>query len=477
MEVSEQRKPRSKGARVPPHNLAAEESLLGCLLLSKDAVAECLPLVSVQDFYKPHHQYVYDTICGLHRLGIGIDAVTVAEELRRSGLLDEVGGGEFLLELQNATPAVSNATRYAKTVVDTAQLRQLIFIAVDLSEDAYNEKDIADTVSEAKAKLDVLEIRGGVRVDVIQGRDFVQAEAEPHDWVQPYIMERDDRLLLTGGEGSKKSLLMLQLAVMTACGQHWWSRVPVPAKRALMLDLEIGRKRTRRRFDLFAEEAAWSKENWWDNLVVRSKPEDIDLTTRAGASWLASIVEAAGPDIIFIGPIYRLTSGIAKAGDIGGEDQAKRAAFALDKIRERFGCALMAETHAAKGDVGRARDLRPFGSSVWTRWPEFGYGLMRQSADAPGYDVENREWQAWRGDRDPRAWPSHFTWHPNEAGWPMRAQFETTPWWSKLLNQGNFSGVATKQFAHPVPGVLELDDDPDPVYGHLSPNDHDGEDF
>ena len=110
--------------RVPPHNLNAEESLLGALLLSKDAVGTVAEMgLSVNDFYKPAHQYVYDAIRGLNATGQPVDAVTVANELRRAGLLDEIGGAELLLELQNATPAISNSSRYAKIVQDTAVLR------------------------------------------------------------------------------------------------------------------------------------------------------------------------------------------------------------------------------------------------------------------------------------------------------------------------------------------------------------------
>jgi replicative DNA helicase len=440
-------------------------------LLSRDAVDGTISGVSPSDFFKPGHQFVFDAVRTLHRLGKQVDAVTVADEM--GGLLEEVGGMEFILSLQNATPAISNAGRYAEIVVRTAQHRQLIAIAAQLAEAGYGETDLADAVESVKSALNIMEIRGGVKVDVITGRDFITAEPEPHDWVMPYVLERDDRLLLTGAEGAKKSLMLMQWAVMTACGTHWWTRHPVPAKRSLYLDLEIGRKRSRRRMELFAEEAGWAKSEWFDNLIVRSKPEDIDITTRAGASWLASLVEAAAPDVMFIGPIYRLTSGIAKAGDIGGEDQAKRAAFALDKIRERFGCALVAETHAAKGDSGRGRDLRPFGSSVWTRWPEFGYGIVRQSPEAAGFHPDNRDWIGWRGDRDVREWPSHFRWNPpGSPGWRMIAEFERPPSWIKALTQGNYNGVPDAPL--PQPGQFELDDNRNPGFDQL---DDPGEDF
>src|SRR4051812_6668462 len=141
--------------RVPPHNLSAEESLLGALLLSRDAVGTVAEMgLSVNDFYKPAHQYVYDAIRGLNATGNPVDAVTVADELRRAGLLEEIGGAELLLELQNATPAISNASRYAKIVQDTAVLRRLIGVAAEIAEIAYNEPDdVSKALDEAETKV------------------------------------------------------------------------------------------------------------------------------------------------------------------------------------------------------------------------------------------------------------------------------------------------------------------------------------
>ena len=126
--------PRRAEGRVPPHNLAAEESLLGALLLSREVVGQVAELgLHVEHFYKPSHQHIYSAVRGLMATGQPVDIVTVADELRRNGLLDEVGGAAALLELQNATPAISNATRYAKIVQDTALLRRLISVAGEIT--------------------------------------------------------------------------------------------------------------------------------------------------------------------------------------------------------------------------------------------------------------------------------------------------------------------------------------------------------
>jgi replicative DNA helicase len=136
--------PRQSGSRgrVPPHNVEAEESVLGALLLSREAIGVVSEMsLQPSDFYKPAHRHIFDAIRSLYSAGAPADTVTVADELRRAGLLVEVGGAETLHELQNATPAISSAGHYAKIVQETALLRQLIYVAGDIAELAYSEPD------------------------------------------------------------------------------------------------------------------------------------------------------------------------------------------------------------------------------------------------------------------------------------------------------------------------------------------------
>ena len=146
---------RRLDARVPPHNLSAEESLLGALLLSREVVNQISELgVQVEAFYKPSHQHIFAAIRGLMSQGLPVDIVTVADELRRNGILDEIGGPAALLDLQNSTPAISNASRYAKIVNDTALLRRLISVAGDITEMAYMEPDdVQKALDEAESRV------------------------------------------------------------------------------------------------------------------------------------------------------------------------------------------------------------------------------------------------------------------------------------------------------------------------------------
>ncbi|HVM40259.1 MAG TPA: replicative DNA helicase, partial [Acidimicrobiia bacterium] len=146
---------RSEGAgRVPPHNLEAEESLLGAMLLSRDAIATAVEGVKAEDFYKPAHAHVFDAILALYSSGEPVDPVTVSEELRRAGLLDAIGGKATILQIQAATPASANAGHYAKIVEELALLRRLIGVAGEIAEMGYElPDDVTSTLDRAEAMV------------------------------------------------------------------------------------------------------------------------------------------------------------------------------------------------------------------------------------------------------------------------------------------------------------------------------------
>jgi replicative DNA helicase len=112
--------------RVPPHNIEAEESVLGSMLLSKDAIAEVLELLREEDFYRPAHRTVFRSVLELYGHGDAVDAVTVQEELRRSGALADIGGAPFLHTLVASVPTAANAGYYARIVKEAGVLRRLI---------------------------------------------------------------------------------------------------------------------------------------------------------------------------------------------------------------------------------------------------------------------------------------------------------------------------------------------------------------
>jgi replicative DNA helicase len=123
--------------RVPPHNVEAEESVLGSMLLSKDAIADVLELLHEDDFYRPAHRTVFRSVLDLYSHGGAVDAVTVAEDLRRNGALADVGGAPFLHTLVAGVPTAANAAYYARIVKEAGVLRRLIDVGTRIVQVGY----------------------------------------------------------------------------------------------------------------------------------------------------------------------------------------------------------------------------------------------------------------------------------------------------------------------------------------------------
>lgn len=237
--------------------------------------------------------------------------------------------------------------------------------------------------------------------------EFLAAgDTDEYDWLIPGVLERFDRMIVTGPEGGGKSTLLRQLAIQAAAGHGWFGREPPDASKQLCvvyLDVENSVRQTRRKF----------RELW--PLVADEGVVDLNIVTRPDLDLLneddrVSLMEEldfcgkwaddAGFDILVAGPLYKLAT-----GDPVKEETARMVSGMLDRIRHTFGCAIVLEAHTPHPEGARiARVKRPYGASLWMRWPEFGLHL------APDGTLEH-----WRGPRDERNWPTKLK---RGAPWP-----------------------------------------------------------
>ena len=141
----------AKTGRTPPHNIQVEQSLLGVMLLSRDAIASALEVVEAGHFYRPAHQHIFDAITTLYGAGDEADVVTVGDLLDRNDLLQGMGGPAMLLDLQAQAPAVTGAKKYAEIVRENATLRRLISVGNEIAEIAYDRpEDVVKAVDQAE---------------------------------------------------------------------------------------------------------------------------------------------------------------------------------------------------------------------------------------------------------------------------------------------------------------------------------------
>ncbi|PFG65398.1 replicative DNA helicase [Propionibacteriaceae bacterium ES.041] len=151
-----QRAERAAGGidRTPPQDNEAEQSVLGAMLMSKDAIADVLEVLKGVDFYAPKHEFIFDAILDLYGRGEPADAVTVANELSRTGQLQRVGGHPYLYDLLASVTIAANAGYYAQIVRDKAILRRLVEASVKIAQLGYaGEGDVAEIVDRAQATV------------------------------------------------------------------------------------------------------------------------------------------------------------------------------------------------------------------------------------------------------------------------------------------------------------------------------------
>ncbi len=162
VELERSAAPAAGFERTPPQNIEAEQSVLGGMLLSKDAIADVVEILRAGDFYRPAHQIVYDVAIDLYGRGEPVDQVTVNAELTRQGQIARVGGAPYLIDLVSAVPTAASAGYYARIVAEQAVLRRLIEAGTRIVQFGYGAQggDVDDIVDRAQqAIFDVTERR------------------------------------------------------------------------------------------------------------------------------------------------------------------------------------------------------------------------------------------------------------------------------------------------------------------------------
>ena len=139
--------------RIPPHNIDAEQSVLGAMLESKEAIANVIDILDAEDFYKPAHTAIYEAIVDLYGRGDAPDAITAAEELARRGKLDFIGGRPYILGLIDAYPTASSAKHYARIVEEHALLRRLITAGNEIQEIGFSLPESVDEAVDSAEEI------------------------------------------------------------------------------------------------------------------------------------------------------------------------------------------------------------------------------------------------------------------------------------------------------------------------------------
>jgi hypothetical protein len=403
-----------------PNDLDAERALLGDLLGLPDRVAEVADRLTPEDFFHVAHGRVYAAIRTLHDHGERVDPYTTVDQMRRDGTFGDPR--ELVAGLMLCGSGAYR--RYTDIVVGHAIRRKVIAAAAELIEAAGSSKgDAAGLLDEAHSLFGRIDVPAEhLPVDFYDFDTFLDRGVEHRaPWVVPGMLRRDWRAIVVAGEGVGKSMILRSFALMAAAGVHPFAHAEVRKTRTLLVDLENPddalvsscapiRERARR-IGRHEPGRAW----------LWHRPGGINIRTRADRATFDAILTACKPELVCVGPLYKLYRRDRNESD---EQAAEACQQSLDDLRTRHRFALFMEHHAPKGQPG-ARDMTPYGSSYWLRWPELGFGL---EASEQGLRLKR-----WRGDRLPSNWPVTIT---RDITWPWVGTWQAGTRFDDGLDEG-----------------------------------------
>jgi hypothetical protein len=345
-------------------------------------------------------------------------AVKVYAELKKAGC--DVGGIWLAKEGKDVTDHINAGL----TLDDLDELPESMFPKQKEEPKALKEKGIAEKALDVVSELEELVMRADLNVlqkltkagnivnsfnvgtPLDSGRsvswdDLIsESDDDSYDWLIENLLERGERVIVVAAEGVGKTMLARQVAILTAHGIHPFTFQRIKPVRTLMVDLENPEKiirRSARKIVKRAKERSFTNDPVYDIFI---KPSGLDLLKMEDRMLLEEQIQKTNPELVVLGPLYK---SFVDPGGRTSESVAIEVAKYLDSIRTVYDCALWLEHHAPLGNSMSSRDLRPFGSAVWSRWPEFGISLQPDitSAIPDVYDIGH-----FRGARDERSWPT-----------------------------------------------------------------------
>jgi hypothetical protein len=373
------------------HSEDAEQSILSCCYQSPLALERATAIVSGSDFYNPKHEALWEILRGLRAQGEPTDAMAVQSSLGGRGDLMQAHLAAML------NPTLPDTVEFHANVVRGFSARRLVI--KELTRQRQRAEDLSVDpqmlISQAANAFTAMRDSGTEDIGTLTLGELMDKPEDPYDWVIPNLLERMDRLILTGEEGLGKSVLLRQLAIMSAAGIHPFSKAPIPPITAHIIDLENTERHVKRQLKPLAIQAKAKGSDPSSRLFIDCDPRGIDITRDKDFSWVNKVLDATQPDLLIIGPLYRMVPRALQT-----DDHVAPVIAALNSIRSR-GITIAMEAHAGHSkSKNDERDMRPRGSSALMGWPEFGYGLRRNEIDV--------DLVAWRGDRDERDWPKRI---------------------------------------------------------------------
>jgi hypothetical protein len=284
--------------------------------------------------------------------------------------------------------------------------------------------DVADHLEAGKGLEALLETtpeaereRSRTGIDIL---DLIKRPRGRTEFVIPMTLAKGERLILIGFEGTGKSTLCRQIGAMVAGGMHPWTGQEIEPKKVLYIDGENHPDQVDENWsELVGLMARHDRPIERGQLIVMEEWESsIDLSSAEGGMWLTERVHAYQPDLVIMGPLTNLSG-----KDLRDDEPVRRMRNAINAARVVCNSAFIMEHHAPhKGPMDKERQVRPYGSSLFLKWPDYGYGLKPTEIEGV------YEWWKNRGPRvRSRMWPGWL-----REGKPGTDEF---PWMTCLIDE------------------------------------------
>jgi KaiC/GvpD/RAD55 family RecA-like ATPase len=338
----------------PPHDLAAEQSVLGSMMLSAKAAAAIVEALEADSFYPEAHRLIFDAGQALLASGRATDAVTVATELRQRGHLEKVGGHVYLHTLVAAPPLVSNATHYAQIVGELARARRADAAAIHFRQELAGGRPSADAITGLRTKLDAL--GGEAKAFRLRPKSAFEILSRPPTDVVTRLMEPS--IIVAGGitvlaapTKVGKTNLWMHISWALTEGRTLFGCLEVERPvTVLLLELELAEPVIAERLGALSGQLGWSTEALKRFSVACSRYLPVDV--ESGERDIMEAIEIMDPRPEFV---ILDSFNAAVLGDPDKTSDARRAMGALRRIQERTGVAFGLTSEIRKLPSGQPR--------------------------------------------------------------------------------------------------------------------------
>jgi hypothetical protein len=348
-------------------------------------------IVDVADFELGKQQSIAEIIVKL-LVENKVDQMAVASEASKhaKGLMTW-----FMVNVKEEL--YSTATYCANGVREAANRRRLeSTLNRALSMSVNMNRDVDEILATLTTELDTTHANISSGLTTVDFNDVINAQDDLRPWIMPNMLRTNERMIITGPEGGGKSVLVAQMCLGAAMGINTLSAAfdKHEPLRVLMLDVENDRLQVRNNmrkvYPVLKEMNDVQPNIEWVDI------QHIDLADPVEQQKVIKLAKERQPQLMYMGSLYRLAP----------EGEKVDAAFTnisrtVDRIRAETGASVLLEAHAGHGLSNDRNGMRPYGSSMWMRWPEFGFGMVRHNQSG------NIQLKNWRGHRsDDRNWPA-----------------------------------------------------------------------